>query len=634
MKVITVSPISKGFLKENLSYWSALDIPVGSVISVPLRNKEIPALVLSIKDASDLKAELKSIPFSLKKITETKYSTFFRKEFLTACEKASLYYVATPGEIIKAFTPKAILDDHKELGKKSKQKEPQKSTGEKFAFQTDDEDRIVTYKSLIREEFAKKSSVFICFPTIQDIENVYKNFEKGIKEYTFVLHGNLPKKELAKRWKTIIEEEHPVLILATSSFICLPRNDVSTIIVEKESSRAYKGLEKPYADARKFVEIYAEEIGAKLILGDICLRTETIWRFQKKELLEYTSVKFHSLSTCESEIVDARSPEDNAGQKKFAILSQELKNLIKETRDDNGQLFILSGRRGLSPITVCGDCGTTIKCKNCSAPLVLHKYGDKNVFACHKCGAKRILDKNQHELCKNCGGWRLNSLGSGIDSIEEEITKEFAGIKVLRIDSDTTKTASKAIKTIDDFYNSHGCVLIGTEMAIPFLHKKIQSSAVVSMDSLFTVPDFRMNEKMFSMMISLRSKTMKKFLIQTRETDRKIFENVSRGDIINFYRDEIAEREVYGYPPYKTLIKIMRYGERDRVEQDMKKLEGYLSDFEPSIYPAFIEEVKSNYRMNALLQINPNDWTNTDLLNKLKNLPPTFLIKVDPEDIL
>src|SRR5680860_529358 len=115
MKILSVIPLKKSILKGNLTYFSSLDIPVGSIVSVPLRNKKTLGLVVATEDLSQEKSNVKKMNFNLKKETKN----------------------------IKA---------------------------EKLLFQYPFEERMSIYKTLIRESFAKRKSVFIVLPTEIDIE--------------------------------------------------------------------------------------------------------------------------------------------------------------------------------------------------------------------------------------------------------------------------------------------------------------------------------------------------------------------------------------------------------------------------------------------------------------------------------
>ena len=58
MKLLHVIPISRGLNKENLSYFTASDVAIGSVVKVPLRKKLVSAIVVATEEVSDAKAEI------------------------------------------------------------------------------------------------------------------------------------------------------------------------------------------------------------------------------------------------------------------------------------------------------------------------------------------------------------------------------------------------------------------------------------------------------------------------------------------------------------------------------------------------------------------------------------------------
>ncbi|MCC7004413.1 hypothetical protein IT397_00630, partial [Candidatus Nomurabacteria bacterium] len=363
------------------------------------------------------------------------------------------------------------------------------------------------------------------------------------------------------------------------------------------------------------------------------LRTETVWRFRNGDFHEQTPLKWRSVTTSTQEILDMKGGKDGDETIKFKILSDELKLQIRENRDHSENMFVFSSRRGLSPTVVCGDCGEIVRCNKCSVPIVLHGASDdssKNFFLCHKCGEKRTAE----EKCKKCGSWKLTTLGIGIETIEKEIKKEFPGIKIFKIDYDTVKKHKKAEEIAEEFYSSPGSIVLGTEMALLYLDKKIENTAVAGMDSMFSVPDFRINEKIMNILLKIRSLTNKKLLIQTRQPEQKVFEYATRGNLIDFYRNEIAEREKFGYPPFCILVKITFQGNKDAVSKEMANLKNLLAPYVVQIFPAFIETVNRKFVMHGLIKVPKENWIDKNLLEKLSNLPQYYSIRIDPENLL
>ena len=67
MRILTVIPISRGISKDTLTYFSKKDVTVGSIVSIPLRQKMVFGLVSESKPAGEMKSELKSLSYSIKK---------------------------------------------------------------------------------------------------------------------------------------------------------------------------------------------------------------------------------------------------------------------------------------------------------------------------------------------------------------------------------------------------------------------------------------------------------------------------------------------------------------------------------------------------------------------------------------
>lgn len=632
MFIVKVVPIARGIGKETLSYFTTSEVKPGAVVKVPVRNRTISGLVVAVEPASELKAELRSSAFSMRKIGKLKMLPIFLPAFIDAAKDAADYSASSTGNVLASITSRTILEESEQISDKkiaTIEHEMADLAPEPYTLQADEDERIAHYKSLIREQFAKKRSIFFCLPTIQDTKKIFEQLSKGIEEYTIVLNSALSKKELIGNWNKILEHEHPVLVIATGAFMGVPRHDFGMIIVERESSTSYKLQTRPYLDIRTFAEFFARRIQAKLIFGDILLRTETLWRTKNGEMAELSPLKFRSISTAKEQIIDMKkyklmdTPE-------FRIISDELEELIKKNKENNEHMFIFAARRGLAPMTVCGDCATTVICGRCSAPTILHHGLDGNYFLCHRCGERRSAE----ERCRLCGSWKLTTLGIGIELIEDVLKNMFPDLKIFRMDKDSVTTHKQALAVTNQFYNSPGSILLGTEMALLYLEKPINNAGVTSIDSLFSIPDFRITERIMNILLKIRALTQQTYIVQTRSRDQRVFDYATKGNLMDFYRDELDERKKLNYPPFSTLIKLSIRGPKFRVDEEMKKVELALHEYEPVIFPAFIDTVKNKSIMHALIKLPHTDWISKPLLQKLLSLPPHVAINIDPESLL
>ncbi|MFA6340809.1 MAG: primosomal protein N' [Candidatus Paceibacterota bacterium] len=618
--------------KETLSYFSANEVSLGSLVRVPVRKKTVPAIVVSVRKLEEMRSEVKNSAFSLKRVERIRSSRLLRKEFLETAEIMSKYYVGSTASVLSSMIPKVLFESVDKLKIPEETIVHQNTRAvEKFVIQSNDEDRYAHYKSIIREEFAKGLSVFFCLPTIQDTKRASEILKKGIEAYTFTLHGMMNKKEEIEIINKILGEKHPVLIIATGSFLAIPKEKIGTIIVDKEGSRSYKQQTRPYIDIRNFAEHFSQKIKAKVIFGDLLLRAETIWRYNRNELVEVAPLKFRSLTTSSQEIVDMSTKHEEGEKKKeFEIFGESLKNTIKETVENNERMFIFTARRGFSPSTVCADCEHVVKCNSCKAHIVLHKGTNDNFFLCHKCGERR----SANEKCANCGGFRLTTLGIGAELIETKIREMHPNAHIWRIDADVAPSHKKALSIAEKFYNSPEGFLIGTESALLYLTLEIENSAIVSMDSFFSIPDFRVNERIMNIILKMRAMTDRKLIIQTRDMKQKVFEYATAGNLIDFFRDEIDDRKSLKYPPFSTLVKISVTGNRNNIVSLMENLQKHIGDYELDIFPAFIPQKKGQFSMNGVIKVPEGKWPDNGLIEVLRSLSPNFTVNVDPDSLI
>jgi primosomal protein N' (replication factor Y) len=637
VNIITVAPIRRGIPIDELSYFTKEDVPPGALVSVPLRGKLTPALVIRSSPAHEMKGDIKHAQFAIKKLESVHAKHFFRKEFIEACEKTGKYFATTTGAVIHSAFPSALVLS-KKAGAPIQNDNTPKRHSRRMIFQADEAERFATYKSHIREVFARGKSCYFVLPSIQDIEHTYASIEKGIQEYTFILHGGLSKKELESRWEKIVTMEHPVLIIGTPLFLSVPRYDLECIILDRESAGAYTLQSRPFLDLRMFAEEFAIAIGADIIFGDLFLRAETLYRKETGELEALMRPKYRLPSTATTHIVDMRTLGEQPATGRIAIASPELVDLIEDVRKKGTHCFIMGVRRGFAPMTVCGDCGTVVSCERCTAPMVLHKKngsqvggdGEDNVFLCHRCG----LEKDTNHTCTHCGGWRLTALGIGVAQAEESIRSRFPDATIFRMDKDVVKKHSEAQKIMREFYLTPGSILIGTEMAIPYLTEPVAAVAILSVNSLLTIPDFRMGERVFRLLLLLREKAREHFLIQTRDTDVPLFELAASGNIGEFMQEELEARKQLNYPPFSTLIKFTHEGRKPDGEVAMAEIAKIFGTYHPVTFPSFIAKVKGKYRMNALLKIPAGAWINEELLGLVRALPTEIEVRVNPDSVI
>ena len=658
MKTVSVIPLKKGIFKDNLTYFSTKDVFPGDIVTIEIRSKKVLGLVISQEEASSEKSEIKRLPFGLKKITEIKEKSIFRPEFFESAILFSSYSASNKSSIITSLLPAVIREEYDKVSNTIKKNESlyratatdkvrenseTKIKPEKLLFQASFQDRISYYKTLVRESFANKKSIFIMLPTEHDIEIFHELLHRGIENFIIAIHGGLSPKKQLEKFENILKSEHPVLVLGTPQYLSIPRLDIGTIILENESSSAYRSMDRARFDFRVFAEILSVKLSVKLIFADTILRFETIARKEIENIGEVRPLSFRiNQNNCEITISGRSKKESETAEKTFKIFSVGSILAIKDNLYMGKNVFIFSLRKGLATMSLCKDCGEILLCDKCLSPVVLYlsKDGKKRMFVCNKCKS----EKPTETTCENCGSWNIIPLGIGTDTVHEEIKKIFPKNEIFKLDKESAKTGKQAGKIISDFEKSTGVILIGTEMALFYLKEKVNLSIIASFDSLWSIPNFKMNEKILDILSAIISKTENKLIIETKNENDETIKAVKNENLASFVREELHDREILGYPPYKRFIKITHIGGKDETLKAKRMLGELFGEYNPEIFSGFIAKQKDKYVTNALIKIERMRWSlgeisingsiEKDLLEKLLLIQPNFTVNVDPEDLL
>jgi primosomal protein N' len=232
----------------------------------------------------------------------------------------------------------------------------------------------------------------------------------------------------------------------------------------------------------------------------------------------------------------------------------------------------------------------------------------------------------------HCSSWDLIPLGIGIARVEKALRDVFPHVPLFRGDVDHAPTETQLKKVIAEWKASAQGILLSTERSLAYVDR-VPHTAVASLDSLFAVPDFRMHERIFHLLLSLRTRTEKTCTVQTRNPDAPILLTAVKGDVRSFYEQEYAERKQFNYPPFTVLIMIKTQGTLAALKTAEEYLTTHFQEYSPTFFPDSAKHSTNQYLLNALITLPIQHWPNDDLLEKLHALPPSFAVIVDPESI-
>ena len=339
------------------------------------------------------------------------------------------------------------------------------------------------------------------------------------------------------------------LVLGTRSALFLPHHHLGLIIVDEEHDTSYKqDAPAPRYNARESAIMLGVIQKAQVVLGSATPSLESLYnaetgRFVKVDLKE----RFHSGDKAEIRIIDTVAERRKRGM--TGSFSRKLIQEITDTLDGGGQVLVLRARRSYAPSVQCTECGKIPKCPHCHVPMSLHRGPDRLV--CHYCGHTEPYTG----ICPSCHG-ELQPLGAGTQKVEEELTNLFPERRIARLDGDTPDTEEAAI--IRRFAAGDIDILVGTQIITKgFDFDGLSLVAVLQADSLVGQQDFRADERAFQLLEQFRGRSGRRgrpgrIVIQTREPEHPVYARLQGSDDA----DLLAERKLFGYPPYTRLIHI------------------------------------------------------------------------------
>jgi primosomal protein N' len=630
MFVVQVTPLIRGTQLEALSYFSTTEYPLGSFVSVPIRGKTQPAIVTDSRPVTSSKTELKAATFSLRKLPHQEDPVALPPILRETAEALAGIYPASTGALLYALLPPDIRNGSQAFPDSPDVRHSDDPTPQILTARVDD--RFLQYQSTVRSVFARKGSVLFVVPTTADVDFAFTHLSQGIKERVVVFAPHQTTRQRRRAYERLGDTTHPQLIIVTPSYAYLNRSDIKTIIMEQAASGHYVSRQRPYLDHRTALMTLAKAAGRSLILGDVVHRTEDeIHRRDERYLTLGEEAKRLAFNAPLSIVTQRDKPKPD---QPFQLFSQELLTSVERTLEGRGHVFFYSARRGLAPVVACIDCGHIFRCPDSNTPYSLirtFKDGEEQRWFVSSTSGRRV---RAADVCPHCGSWRLRERGIGIQQVYYEFRALYPDTPVFLMDQVSTKTPKQAQQLADAFFGSRFGILIGTQIALPFLSRGVELSAIISLDAARSIPTWRADETFFRLLLRLRECTTKEVVLQSRTATDDLLIHASRGAIERFYDEEISLREMVQYPPYTTFMLLTWSGTSQSVLELGKPIEEALKHFPMQFYNNPNSTIQKTMR-HGLLRVGSGDAAAYALaLEAIRRLPPFVKVEINPERIV
>lgn len=496
------------------------------------------------------------------------------------------------------------------------------------------------YLQAIAPLLSQGKSALVLVPEIGLTPQLTDRFRARFPNKVFVYHSALSDGERYDTWRSMIQGTSQIII-GTRSAIFAPLPNLGLIILDEEHDSSFKQDQpSPTYHARTVAQWRSQLEDCPLVLGSATPSTET-WA-TLGENTRYISLpeRIYSRPMPPVEVVDMRRELQEGNR---SIFSRSLQTALEDLKTESKQGILFIHRRGHSTFVSCRSCGYVVECPHCDVSLAYHHTHETATpyLRCHYCNYGQL----HPQRCPECDSPYLKHFGSGTQRVTQELEKLYPDLRIIRFDSDTTRTKDAHRTLLTRFANGEADVLVGTQMLTKGLDiAGVTLVGVVAADGLLHLGDYRAGERACATLTQVAGRAGRgddpgKVIIQTYTPDHSAIASVQQHQYPRFIETELTQRTALNYPPYGRLILLRLSGvDSTLVEQTARQLGELLANSSPSYEilgpaPATVMRVANRYRWQILLKFPPNTSTKIPILADLKSYCPpsiSLLIDVDP----
>lgn len=461
------------------------------------------------------------------------------------------------------------------------------------------------YIRLVENILMQNKEAIVLVPEIILTPQIEKKFRGIFGDNIAVLHSRLSTREKYYEWKKIRDGKVKIC-LGTRSAIFAPFQNLGLIIIDEEHENSYKQTESPRYDAKDIARKRGIYNKSTVVYASATPSVDLYYNFEKNNpnnLLKLTHRFNNKLPVIN--VVHTEEKED--------VIASELLTKIKDKIEKKEQVLLLMNKRGYTNFIRCFSCGHLYKCENCDISLNYHKHD--NSLHCHFCGYQKKISN----IPKCCEHPELVSGNYGIQRVEEYLYQNIPGVRITRMDSDTTSRKGAYERLLTDFKNHKSDILLGTQMISKGLDfPNITLVGVLSIDNMIALPSFKANEKLFQLLVQTagragRSEKEGEVVFQTNIASN-ILDYAIEHSYEKFYKYELNRRKLIDYPPFCKIsfITIKGYDEQ-KTERVAKMIFDFISKKQTNLSvlgpnKSLFYKINNEYKFNIAIRYQDEDY--------------------------
>jgi primosomal protein N' (replication factor Y) len=451
------------------------------------------------------------------------------------------------------------------------------------------------YMEAAREALQRGRGVIVLVPEIALTPQTVSRFRQRFGETVALLHSRMAAGARYDEWRRLRSGEARICV-GPRSAVFAPVEDLGLMVIDEEHDPSYKQEGDPRYDAREVAARRAQLSGAVLVAGTATPRPES-WR--ALERVELPS-RVDGLPLPPVEIVDMR------GGVRGPLHPRTAEALGRVARE-GGKAILLINRRGWSVHLVCRSCGHAWRCPDCDVSLVLHR--SLQALRCHHCGHAEPAPAD----CPRCSSVTIARVGSGTQRVEAELSGLLGELPVFRMDSDATATGDGHAEILRRFQQADAGVLVGTQMvAKGHDFPEVTLSVILDADAALRLPDFRSEERTFSLITQLAGRSGRgeaggTVLVQTMAPEAASIRHAASHDAAGFLAGELERRRRLRYPPFSHLVEVVLAGaEEPALEEGAELMRWLVAERLPDgvelLGPAPLFRLRGRHRRRLVLK--------------------------------
>ncbi|WP_173222627.1 primosomal protein N' [Kroppenstedtia pulmonis] len=496
------------------------------------------------------------------------------------------------------------------------------------------------YLQAITRALELNREAIVLVPEISLTPQMVARFKGRFGSRVAVMHSGLSDGERYDEWRKIRRGEVQVAIGARSA-IFAPFSKLGLVIMDEEHESSYKQEEQPKYHARKVAEYRCAQHGAVLVLGTATPEVSTYFRARTGGYQWITlRQRVHGRPFPQVNIVDMRE-ELRTGNR--SVFSRPLREALADCGQRGEQAVLFLNRRGFSTFVLCRECGEAVQCPHCDISLTYHRTN--RTLRCHYCGYTEPVPQQ----CPACNSSHIRYFGTGTQRVEEELARSLPGLRVIRMDVDTTGRKGAHERLLSAFGAGKADVLLGTQMIAKGLDfPNVTLVGVIAADTMLHLPDYKASERTFQLLTQVSGRAGRhekpgRVVVQTYTPEHFSIQMAAAHDVDRFYRQECKLRKLHQYPPFCRLITILfSHQDRSRVMQagmqSAQRLTPYLPPEAELLgpVPASIPRIKDRYRMQIMIKHHHHIDEKSELIEQLRHLKrwlddPELRVSIDRE---